>query len=332
MRVAASGLWLSFLLSTGCGYVGPIVPPSPELPSAVTDLKVAEKGKSLVITFSTPVRTTDNLAITRFSDIDLRIGPAVTPFDFSTWEASAKQYELPLPAPNDPDDLKPLPITKPIPASEWVGRQITVFVRTAVKKSGHYSQWSNRAVLDVVAPLDPPEVKVTAVKRGYMLTWEEKATAKVQYQILRQGPGQTAPLQIGTADASPYLDDTSQWDTPYTYTVITQEGAAESLPSEPVSITHRNTFPPAPPESLAALGGPESIELSWSRNTEPDLKGYGVYRSVDGGPFERLGDFTSLPTYTDRKVEHGKTYRYAVTAVNQNGYEGEKSAAREVVF
>lgn len=331
MRVATAALLLAFVLCAGCGYVGPVVPPSPELPNAVTDLKVTEKGSQLVITFSTPVRTIDNLAIKQFSDVDLRIGPAVAPFDFGVWETSAKQYQLPLPEPGDPDDLKPRPIAKTIPASEWAGKQITVFVRTSVKKTGHYSQWSNRAVLDVVAPIERPAIKVTAVKAGYMLTWEGTAP-NVQYQILRQGPGQTAPVQIGTAQASPYVDETSQWDTPYTYTVIGQGGAAESLPSEPVSITHRNTFPPAAPESLAALGGPESIELSWSRSSEADLKGYRVYRSIDGGPFERLGDLTNLPTYSDGKVEHGKTYRYSVTAVNQNGYESEKSAIREVVF
>jgi len=330
VRVAATGLSLAFLLCTGCGYVGPIVPPSPQLPNPVTDLKVIERGDQLLINFSTPVRTTDSLAIEHFSEVDLRIGPAVTPFDFESWAASAKQFQLPVPAMDDAGTHKPVPVSKSIPAAEWAGKRVAVLVRTAVKKTGHYSQWSNRAVLEVVAPLKSPAIEVTAVKQGYMLTW--KAISDAQYRILRQGPGQNAPLEIGAAAASPYLDETSQWDTRYTYTVVAQQKTAESLPSEPVSITHANTFPPSGPESLAALGGPESIELSWSRNVEPDLKGYYVYRSVNGGPFDRLGDLTNVPTYSDRKVEHGKTYSYTVTAVNQNGKESEKSPAREVIF
>ena len=163
-----------------------------------------------------------------------------------------------------------------------------------------------------------------------MLTWD--AAQVVQYRIVRQGPGPGAPIDIATADASPFVDESSQWDTRYSYTVVAQKGSAESLPSKPVAITHANTFPPATPESLAALSGPESIELSWSRNVEPDLKGYFVYRSVIGGAFERVGDLTNVPTYSDRQAEHGKTYRYSVTAVSQNGYESEKSPAREVVF
>jgi hypothetical protein len=331
VRLVAPALFLTLVLLTGCGYVGPVVPPSPELPNPVTDLKVVERGEQLMINFSTPVRTTDNLAITRFSAVDLRIGPEVTPFNFESWEASARQYELPLPALDEEAEVqKPIPVSKSIPAGEWAGKRVAIFVRTAVKKTGHYSQWSNRVVLDVVPPLKAPAVTVTAVKQGYMLTWE--STPNVQYRILRQAPGQNAPIEIGTAAASPYVDETSQWDTRYTYTAVGVEGAAESLPSEPVSITHANTFPPSAPESLAALAGPESIEVSWSRNVETDLKGYYVYRSANGAPFERIGDLVTLPTYSDRKVEHGKSYRYTVTAVNQNGIESEKSPAREVVF
>lgn len=329
MRRRGYGFCLAFLVCGSCGYVGPVVPPSPELPNPVTDLQVIERGDQLVIKFSTPVRTTDSLTIKHFSEVDLRVGPEVTPFDFDQWAASAKQYQLPLPS-IDPDSPRPVPVTKSIPAAEWAGKHVAVLVRTAVKKTDHYSQWSNRQILDVVAPLEQPVLTVAAVKQGYMLTW--KSAPDVHYRILRQGPGQTAPVEIGTADASPYLDDTSQWDTRYTYTAVALQKTAESLPSEPVSITHANTFPPAAPQSLAALGGPESIELSWSRNVEPDLKGYYVYRSVDGGPFERLGDLTNVPTYSDHKVEHGKTYRYAVTAVSQNGYESDKSPVREVVF
>lgn len=329
MRARTGVLWSAVLVLSGCGYVGPVVPPSPQLPNPVTDLKVVERGDQLVISFSTPVHTTDNLAIKRFSEVDLGIGPSITPFDFDLWAASAKHYSLPLPK-IDTDSPRPVPISKSIPAAEWTGKRVALLVRTAVKKTDHYSQWSNREVLEVIAPLEQPVVTVTAVKRGYMLAW--KSVDGVKYEISRQSPGQTAPVQIGTADASPYLDDSSQWDTRYTYTVVAQQGAAESLPSEPVSVIHADTFPPSPPESVAALGGPESIELSWSRNVEADLKGYYVYRSLNGGSFERLGDLVNVPTYSDHNVEHGKTYRYAVTAVNQNGYESDKSAVREVVF
>jgi fibronectin type 3 domain-containing protein len=71
-----------------------------------------------------------------------------------------------------------------------------------------------------------------------------------------------------------------------------------------------------------------SIELSWESNDEPDLASYRIYRSVDGGGFERIGE-VSLPAYSDKGVQVGHTYRYQVTAVDQSGNESGRSAVVE---
>jgi fibronectin type 3 domain-containing protein len=91
-------------------------------------------------------------------------------------------------------------------------------------------------------------------------------------------------------------------------------------------------FAPSVPASITALAGPDSIEVSWQRSPEPDLKGYYVYRSVNGGPFERQGGLVTVPTFSDHNVEHGKTYRYEVSAVDQKNNESGKSAAAQAVF
>ena len=331
MRPAALAILFFNLFLVACGYVGPVVPPSPELPNSVTNLAVVERGDQLVITFDTPSHTTDNLAIKRFSEIDLRIGPAIVPFDFDRWAASATQYELPLPPANDPDDPQPRRISKTVPVSHWLGKRVDVLVRTAVKKSDHYSQWSNRVVLQVVTPLKPPTVAAKATKQGYVLTWPEEESG-FNYEIFRQGPTEHVPIQIGTADHPLYLDNTSQWNVRYTYTVVARKDSAESLPSEPVSIISSDVFPPEIPASITALAGPDSIEVSWSRSPDSDLKGYYVYRSVNGGPFERQGDLINVPTFSDRNVQRGNIYRYVVSAADQKGNESGKSSAAEVSF
>ncbi len=109
------------------------------------------------------------------------------------------------------------------------------------------------------------------------------------------------------------------------------KSGAESLPSElPIhtpSIRSRRLYP-----RRRRLAGPESIEVSWQRSPEADTAGYYVYRSVDGGAFERLGDKVTLPAFSDRKVEHGKTYRYQISAVDQKKNESDRSAVVEVRF
>ncbi len=40
-----------------------------------------------------------------------------------------------------------------------------------------------------------------------------------------------------------------------------------------------------------------------------------------GGAFEKVADVSQIPSWSDRGVEPGKTYRYTVTAVDQAGNE-----------
>jgi fibronectin type 3 domain-containing protein len=75
---------------------------------------------------------------------------------------------------------------------------------------------------------------------------------------------------------------------------------------------------------------PNSIELNWERNTEEDLSGYRVYRAEGNGALEKIADVAAVPSYSDRKVEHGKSYRYAIAAVDQAGNESARGAPIEV--
>jgi hypothetical protein len=307
-----------------------VLPPSPDIPNPVTDLHAVQKGDQLEITFSVPPRTTDSLVIKHYTDIDLAIGPADTPFDFDKWSQSAQHFELSPPGPVDPDAPRPQPVSKTLPSKEWLGKHIVVAVRTSMKKEDHFSQWSNRALLDVIAPLSAPAAKIEATKNGYLLTWPEEQPG-THYLIFRRGPADKTPVQIGTTDDPLYLDATAQWDTAYIYTVIAQKGTAESESSKELAVNHPDTFPPDVPASVTALAGPESIEVSWSRTPDPNLKGYYVYRSTNGGDFTRVGDMVNVPTFSDTKVEHGKSYRYEISAVSQKGFESAKSRPTESV-
>ncbi len=334
LRVALVAVCVALLGLAGCGYVGPVVPPSPRIPLAVTNLAAMERGDQIVITFSIPARTVDSLPIEEFSEIDLRIGPSVRPFDLALWENAAHAYRLPSPAGRQDEDQeagKSLPLTKNIPAAEWEGKRIEILVRTAGEKRTHFSDWSNRVALDVVTPLQPPKLNVQATADGYKLTWTTGTGAR-RYQIFRQGPGEKTPTVNGISEKSEYVDGTAQWSTPYLYSVVAQSGDVESLPSNPVAADSPDTFAPAAPIGLVALAGPTSVELSWSRNGEIDLKGYELFRSKDGGQFQRQGELLTLPSFSDRSVEHGKHYRYAVGAVDQKGNVSARSALVEVTY
>ncbi|MDQ2841399.1 MAG: hypothetical protein M3Y72_10255 [Acidobacteriota bacterium] len=331
MRVAAAPGTIIFLCLAGCGYVGPVLPPSPELPQAVTDLVVVERGDQLLISFNTPPRTTDNIPVETLSKIDLRIGLTVTPFDFNRWAASATPYELEPPAPSDPENPVSVSLSKTVAIADWVGKRVAIAVRTAVKKNDHYSSWSNRVVLDVIPALSPPVVKAQSTAKGVLLTWPSEGGA-LGYRIYRKGAAEATAVELGTSNTHDFLDSTSQYETPYQYTVVAARGLSESLPSEPAAITTTDIFPPSVPSSITALAGPSAIEVSWQRSTEPDLKGYFVYRSVNSAPFEAVGGLLTVPAYSDRNVEHGKIYRYQVSAVDQKNNASERSVTAEVSY
>jgi fibronectin type 3 domain-containing protein len=200
-----------------------------------------------------------------------------------------------------------------------------------VKKGpNHYSAWSNRVTLNVIAPLSPPSITAKATDKGVLLSWH--AVEGNKYRVFRQAATDSTSAEQGISDQGTFLDTTALFDTKYTYTVVALQDTAESLASEPVSITPIDTFAPSVPSGVTALVGPAAIELSWQRSPEADAAGYYVYRSVDGSPFVRLGGLVALPLYSDHALEAGKLYRYQISAVDKKNNESQRSVAVEARF
>jgi fibronectin type 3 domain-containing protein len=134
--------------------------------------------------------------------------------------------------------------------------------------------------------------------------------------------------QLGDADKPEYLDDSAQFGMGYQYAVLAfADEKQQSVVSEPFAVpTLVDIFPPEVPAGVAAVAGVNTIELEWERNTEADFKGYNVFRSVDGGSFEKVAPLIDAPTYSDTNVQPGKTYRYAVSSVDLLGNESARSA------
>ena len=134
-----------------------------------------------------------------------------------------------------------------------------------------------------------------------------------------------------------WTDSGTEFGKRYTYLVqsivtVGDRKQAESDLSDEATIVPRDIFPPAAPKGVQASIAPNSIELNWERNTEEDLNGYRVYRAEGNGAMEKVGDVSVVPSYSDRKVEHGKTYRYAISAIDQAGNESPRSAPVDVAM
>jgi hypothetical protein len=84
--------------------------------------------------------------------------------------------------------------------------------------------------------------------------------------------------------------------------------------------------PPATPNNLTADAGNELVLLDWDDNSESDLAGYNVYRSMSqgggtGGYDKINGSLVADSNYVDNDVNNFTPYYYVVKAVDANGHE-----------
>ncbi|MEO0073718.1 MAG: hypothetical protein ABIK43_03530, partial [candidate division WOR-3 bacterium] len=90
---------------------------------------------------------------------------------------------------------------------------------------------------------------------------------------------------------------------------------------------HTGWLHPSRPSGVVAERGNPGVRLTWRKNSEPDIRGYFVYRLGETGRFERLFNHP-IPetTYLDTTALGDTTRYYTVTAVIRAGKEGRQSA------
>ena len=303
----------------GCAYVRPPKPPTLGIPVKIVAFSAVERGSDLVVEFLAPAETTDGAVLKFLPQFDLRAGP-----EGPNWEATARRIEVPAATPG--------PVHVQVPAAPWVGQSIELRVRAA-GKHGRLGQWSDAVRFKVVPPLAKPALKVEDVPHGVRLSWP--ASPGADFRVYRIAPPEAQPSLVATVKTPEYVDNQIQYGKTYVYSVqaviVSGNSEAESEASDSISIAPEGRFPPPVPEGLAAIAGVSSIELSWNPDNDTDLRGYYLYRSVNGGPFERIGDVLATPAYSDHAIEAGKRYRYQVSAVSLRGKESATSSIVEMV-
>ncbi|MCW5977756.1 MAG: hypothetical protein KIT09_06745 [Bryobacteraceae bacterium] len=320
MAVVVAGLALG-----GCGYVGDPLPPSLRIPVAISDLAAVERGHSIIVQFTIPAVTTDALPLGRLEEVELRIGAeGLRPWNRETWHAAAARVPVPEAVPGRPVRLE-------TEAAPWVGREVILGARVA-GPSGRWSEWSNLVPVDVVEPAAAPqELTAQSARDGVTLQWrspDDRPGRK--FRVFRSGPGETAFSLAGQTEELAWTDREARYGTTYTYRVqaVVPAGGrtAESELSDPVAITPEDRFSPDVPAGLTAVAALGAIELAWDRVPEEGAA-YRVYRSRDDGEMSRIADGLQTPVYSDRDIEAGARYAYAVSAVDALDNESDKSAA-----
>jgi hypothetical protein len=222
----------------------------------------------------------------------------------------------------------PVEASATLPDELLAHQNVTVVVGARViNTKGRPSAWSNLVTIHVVKPVAAPsDMIAAAAPEGVRVTWTD--SAEHSFRVFRKGPDDKGPVEIGKSDTTYYIDQTIVWGSVYQYWVQALRDSAESEVVAYHTITPIDTFAPAVPAELSAVTGINSIELAWERNTETDLKTYIIYRATGAGPFQKLAE-TDVPVYSDKAIEAGKRYRYAISAIDIRANESAKSVPVE---
>lgn len=288
------------LVLAACGYVGDPLPPSLHIPVAVTDLRAEQRVDRLEVRFTLPELTTDNAGIRRLQDIEL-LG-----------EAAGSERRIPV------TQTAPGPVEVSVPVAGWGGQTVSFRVRSQGIR-GRWSDWSEAVTVAVAQPVLAPVVTAEATSAGVKLSWA--AAAGERYLVFRVAPGETTATQIGESTDASYLDASAVFNQSYTY----QVRSAGSPLSRPVEITPRDIFAPPAPAGVSAVEASGAVQLSWNPVEAADLAAYQVYRAEGEGPFVRTGGRLTAPSFNDRDVRPGVSFRYRVTALDLAGNESQPS-------
>jgi hypothetical protein len=335
------------LAMAGCGTPGAPQPPSLNLPQAVTDLSAERAGSQVTLTWTMPKRTTDKLRIKDEVTVHVcrREHPSGPCMDAGSTLSLA------------PGADGAFTETMPAELASGSPRVMNYFVELKNRR-GRSAGLSNPAPIAAGAP--PSAVlgfKIEVEKQGVVLSWTPDASGnavRVQRRLLTpQAPkpkeGLMTPppepveqsLLIEDTQQGRALDKSVHFGETYEYraqrvarfTVEAKTFELSSAFSAPLDVEVKDVFPPAVPTGLVAVatlgetGSEAAIDLSWQPDSEPDVTGYRVYRREGDQEWTRIspGEPVVGPAFHDGNVQPGHTYRYAVSAVDQDGHESARS-------
>ena len=336
---------------TGCGTPGAPQLPSLQLARPVDDLTASRKGNKVQLDWTLPIKNTDHTLVKNIpeSRICRHEGTALMSGCTVVGTVPNPKIEEKHKGENPPQVRMKYTDTLPPELGE---KDPAGFVRYAVEimnTRDRSAGLSNQVLIPVAPTIAPPEHLDAKVEAdGVLLSWTgatvppAPAGLTYRFRIERSPAGANAYLAL--ADVEPesegfYLDKTFAWETKYDYriTSVTMvhskdvNMSVEGDDSQPATTFTRDIYPPSEPSGLQAVfssvGQKPFVDLTWAPNMESDLAGYNVFRSVDGGaPLKLNSQLVPVPSFRDETVVPGKTYRYAVSAVDLRGNESPRSA------
>jgi len=334
-------------LTTGvaaCGKRRPPLPPVERVQQRTELLSGVQQGNVVILNWPAPIRNAPDSSVQSIRRIDVyRLAEkpgsprGLTEDDFAARATLVGSVTY--------EEIRNAGATLSYRDALQLGGELTR-LRYAVRyvnASGQRAAFSNFLLIEPAARISQPPTLMdkTIAEDAITLTWQPP-TSNIDgstpvnvlgYNVYRMDesqsvPGQT-PVNSTLISATSFEDKTFKFGSEYRYVVravsLGTEGAqVESLNSNILPVSPRDTFAPSPPSGLSVAGSPGRLSIFFAANSETDVAGYNIFRSTD--PNLPKGSWTKLnpalltrTSFVDDKVETGKRYYYYLIAVDTTG-------------
>ena len=213
-----------------------------------------------------------------------------------------------------------------------------------VNAAGQRAAFSNFLLLEPAARIAQAPTIITTDKEvgedAITISWQAPAANidgstpvnLLGYNIYRaaEAEGESGqPMNDALISGTQYQDRNFKFGETYRYVVRavslgTEGGQVESLNSNSIAVSPRDTFKPSAPASITVAAAPGRLSIFFPANPEADIAGYNIYRSTDPDlPKDKWNKLNpgllTKTTFQDEKVESGRRYYYYLTAVDNAG-------------
>lgn len=331
-------------LAPTCGKRRPPLPPIERIPQRTELLSGAQRGNQVILSWPAPRRNAGEGSVQSIRRVDVyRVAEKpnaplpMTEEEFatrSTLVGSVTYEEIKKGGEN---------LTY-IDTLELAGEPARLrYAVRYVNAAGQRAAFSNFLLIEPAAKVAQPPtiVKKEESETGLTISWQAPAANidgstpvnllgyNVYRTIASQPEVSQTPINQSPLITTQYQDRDFKFGQRYTYVVRsvslgTEARPVESLNSNSIEIAPVDIYPPSAPGQISTGPAPGRIALFWPANSEDDLAGYLIYRSID--PNLAKDKWTKLTpslysktTFTDENVEAGKTYYYYITAIDTAG-------------
>lgn len=336
----------------GCGKRRPPQPPVERVQQRTELLSGAQRGNQVTLSWPAPLRNAPDQSVQSIRRIDVyRLAEKPTaPLPLTEEEFAARATLI---GSVTYDEIKNAADTLTYADTlELAGEPARLrYAVRYVNASGQRAAFSNFLLIEPSARVaQPPELITTGkelAESAITISWQPPAANidgstpvnLLGYNVYRideaQSESGVTPLNSSLVAGTQFADQSFKFGAGYRYFVrsvsLGTDGAqVESLNSNSLPISPRDTFPPSAPSSITIAAAPGRLSLFFPANPEADVVGYTIYRSTDPGlPKERWTKLTTAllerTTFQDENVESGKRYYYFLTATDQAGNVGPPS-------